>query len=112
MLTGPPAVVSRRAQEPNSLFAEPQPTNYDLHFRVAGVPVRVHPLFWLVTVILGAGGGRFDPVPVGLWVVAVFISILVHELGHVAAFRYYGVGSHVVLHAFGGLAVADSEVGW
>jgi stage IV sporulation protein FB len=98
-----------------TLFAaEPPPTDYDLHFRVAGVPVRVHPLFWLITILLGASGSgaKQSLLPVLLWVVAVFVSILVHELGHVAAFRRYGVSSHVVLYSFGGLAVPDSEIGW
>jgi Zn-dependent protease len=93
--------------------AEPQPTHYDLNFRVAGVPVRVHPFFWLFTILLGTQGGDLnDPVPVFLWVVAVFVSILIHELGHVAAFRYYGMNAHVVLYTFGGLAVADGEYRW
>ena len=94
--------------------AEPPPTNYDLHFRVAGVPIRVHPLFWLITVLLGASGGGANQTlfPVLLWVIVVFVSIVIHELGHVAAFHYYGVSSHVVLYSFGGLAVADSEMGW
>jgi len=91
--------------------AEPPPTDYDLHFRVAGVPVRVHPLFWLITVLLGTRGVE-SLLPVLLWVVAVFVSILIHELGHVAAFRYYGSSAHVVLYSFGGLAIADSEFGW
>jgi stage IV sporulation protein FB len=89
------------------LFFEPQPTPYDLHFMVGNVPVRVHPLFWVVTVLLGTSGGT-QPVNVGLWLVAVFVSILVHELGHDLAFRYYGIHSHVVLHAMGGLAVPDT----
>lgn len=88
-------------------FVEPPPTPYDLHFRVAGVPVRVHPLFWLATVFMGLGRDG-DPIEVLLWVVAVFACILVHELGHVLAFRYYGMSAHVVLHAFGGLAIPNA----
>ena len=91
-------------------FVEPPPTSYDLHFRVAGVPVRVHPLFWLATVFMGLGADG-DPIDVLLWVVAVFTCILVHELGHVLAFRYYGMSAHVVLHAFGGLAIPGAGRG-
>jgi len=86
-------------------FAEPPPTQYDLRFMVGSVPVRVHPMFWLVTVLLGATGQT--PINVLIWVIAVFVSILVHEFGHVFAFRYYGIHSHVVLQAMGGLAVPD-----
>lgn len=87
-------------------FAEPQPTQYDLNFMIGDVPVRVHPMFWLMTVLLGASNPQ--PILVGLWVVAVFISILVHEFGHVLAFRYFGMRSHVVLQAMGGLAIPDT----
>jgi stage IV sporulation protein FB len=85
-------------------FVEPPPTPYDVHFRVADVPVRIHPMFWLMTLLLGAGRDG-DPARMLLWVVAEFACILIHELGHVAAFRYYGMHAHVVLHGFGGLAI-------
>jgi len=42
-----------------------------------------------------------------LFVIAMFFSILIHEFGHALAFRKYGIGSHVVLYHFGGLAVPD-----
>ena len=28
-------------------------TQYDLRFRLLGVPVRIHPFFWLVSAIMG-----------------------------------------------------------
>ena len=37
------------------MLGEPARTQYDLHFRLAGIPVRVHPLFWLVAALLGLG---------------------------------------------------------
>lgn len=43
-----------------------------------------------------------------IWVAAVFVSILIHELGHALAFRRYGIHSYMVLYHFGGLAVPDS----
>ncbi|HEY1598693.1 MAG TPA: site-2 protease family protein [Pirellulales bacterium] len=88
-------------------FVEPPPSPYDLHFNVGDVPVRVHWTFWLMTLLLGAGADG-DPARVLLWTVAEFACILVHELGHVAAFRYYGMNAHVVLHSFGGLAIPTS----
>ena len=30
------------------MLGMPTPTPFDLHFRLLGIPVRVHPLFWLV----------------------------------------------------------------
>lgn len=89
------------------MFAEPPETAYDLRFHVLGVPVRVHPMFWLMALLLSGLG---EPLGVAIWVVAVFVSIVVHELGHCAAFRWYGVQSHVVLHGLGGLAIPHATV--
>ncbi len=40
-----------------------------------------------------------------------FVSILVHELGHAFAFRYFGQPARVVLYWMGGLAIPDSGGG-
>jgi Zn-dependent protease len=85
---------------------EPQPTAYDLRFRVAGIPVRVHPLFWLMTLILGAQG---EPGPeLLIWIGVVFVSILAHELGHASMHRYFGQPARIWLYLMGGLTVADA----
>jgi Zn-dependent protease len=86
-----------------TVFAEPPPTRYDVRFRLGSVPVRIHPLFWLSTIGLSMGPGSTF-VGIVSWVVAVFVSILVHELGHVAAFRRYGQRARVTLYGGGGLA--------
>jgi Zn-dependent protease len=86
------------------LLGEPAPTSADLHFRLFGFPVRVHPFFWVVTLLLGMGGGPADPANTLIWVVVVFVSILVHELGHAVMQRYYGGHPWITLYSFGGLA--------
>ncbi len=89
-------------------LAEPPPTQGDLHFRVAGTPVRIHPFFWVTTLILGlSGGGRTPPAELLGWVVAVVVSILIHEFGHAILQRRYGGHPRIILHGFGGLAVCD-----
>ena len=90
------------------LFQVPPPTRYDLRFNLAGFPVRVHPLFWLIAVLLGYSSG--DILQILVWVVVVFISILVHELGHALAFRRYGLESQIILHFAGGLTVPESTL--
>lgn len=88
------------------------PTRFDLRFSIAGIPVRVHPLFWLVTLLLGSSGALAE---IPIWIVVVFISLLVHELGHALAFRRYGIRSQIVLHAMGGLTVPEAAplgTGW
>jgi stage IV sporulation protein FB len=88
------------------LFQPPPPTRYDLRFNLAGFPVRVHPLFWLIAVLLGSSSG--DIVQILVWVIVVFVSILIHELGHALAFRRYGLSSQIVLHFAGGLTIPES----
>jgi len=87
------------------LFASPTPTRYDLRFSLAGIPIRVHPLFWLIALLFGASAGGV--VQVLIWVAVVFVSILVHELGHAFAMRFYGQRSYIVLHGAGGLTVPE-----
>ena len=87
------------------LLGEPPATQYDLHFEMAGVPVRVHPMFWLAGLILGS---RSDGLGLLLFVIALFVSIVVHELGHSMMMRRFGISSHIVLHMMGGLAIPDS----
>jgi stage IV sporulation protein FB len=90
------------------LFQPPPPTRYDLRFNLAGFPVRVHPLFWLIAVLLGSGSG--DPLQILIWVFVVFVSILIHELGHALAFRRYGLSSQIILHFSGGLTIPESTL--
>lgn len=88
------------------MFAEPDRTGLDLSFRLFGFPIRVHPFFWLATILFGSDWFSPDhPQFFLIWVAVVFVSILVHELGHAFAFRACGVGASVVLHAMGGLAI-------
>lgn len=90
------------------MFQPPPPTRYDLRFSIAGIPVSVHPLFWLIALLLGSTG---DILLVPIWIAVIFVSILVHELGHALAFRRYGQRSQIVLHFAGGLTIPES-VSW
>jgi len=79
-----------------------------------GTPVRVHPMFWLVNVVLGWDnamhpGGEGLPVLL-LWVACVFVSILVHEFGHVLMGRLFGSYGYIVLYGMGGLAIGSNQV--
>jgi len=79
-----------------------------LRFNLFGFPILIHWMFWLNTALMS---GRWDATsPEQLrellaWVVAVLLSILIHELGHALTMRNFGdhrVG--IMLYAFGGLA--------
>lgn len=77
-------------------------------FNLFGFPVAVHWMFWLVSSLLGAGfvGDSAETRFLFLvWLAVVFVSIMVHELGHAFMMRKLGDRSvHIVLHAMGGYA--------
>ncbi len=93
---------------------EPAPTQFDLHFRLFGIHVRVHPMFWVISACLGwppggpdRYGNKFLPL-LGIWIACVFVSVLIHELGHVLVGRVFGSHGNIVLYSMGGLAIGSS----
>ena len=84
------------------MFGTVAPTPYDLRFSLFGIPVRVHPFFWLVSLVMG--WSPHNPKLMLVWVLCVFVSILVHELGHALTAQYFGWAPHIVLYSFGGYA--------
>ena len=88
---------------------EPPTSKLDVHFSIGKIPVRVHPLFGLISIVLGAFAVRGSSinmlVGMALWTAAVFVSILVHELGHALVAKAQGWPPRIVLHSMGGLAI-------
>ncbi len=74
--------------------------------------MRVHPMFWVVSAFLGwnvvseNNGLRL----LLIWILCVFFSILLHELGHVFVGRFFGSRGHIVLYSFGGLAIGSKAL--
>jgi stage IV sporulation protein FB len=106
-------------------LGEPQQSQYDWRFQLFGFPVRVTWLFWAVSAALGynlAMNFQFQYAREGIdvqlwllllvWVGVTFTSILVHELGHALAFRYFGIESEIVLYQMGGLAIPGAGMIW
>jgi Zn-dependent protease len=97
------------------MLAEPQASAYDVHFSLFGIPIRIAWTFWLLPLVLGyelvRSIDRSLPnspgiLPLmGVCVLGVFASLLVHELGHALMMRRYGVHAGIVLYHFGGLAI-------
>lgn len=84
------------------------PTPYDLRFRLLGIPVRVHPLFWLVMALL-SGGQNHLPL-ILTFIGCAFVSILVHEFGHGLMARYFGYHpSEIVLYGMGGYCACEID---
>ncbi len=77
------------------------PTPFDLKFRLLGVDARIHWTFWLGGLLFTRGSTEFSLVLTGI--ATLFISILVHEMGHALSGKYFGdrVPS-ITLHAMGG----------
>jgi stage IV sporulation protein FB len=82
-------------------------TPYDLRFQLLGIPVRVHPLFWVVMAVLGWEDRNLAMVAV--WVACAFVSILVHEYGHGLMSRVFGSSPSIVLWGMGGLCYSQAE---
>jgi Zn-dependent protease len=95
------------------VIAEPQPTRYDLNFRIGPFPARVHPFFWLMTLLMGQNtlNGPNPLAHLAIWVGVVFVSILVHELGHALAYRAFRSPARIWLYWFGGLAISNYPPG-
>lgn len=87
------------------MFGMAGETEFDLRFRLLGIPVRVHPIFWLSTGFMVWGDGNLPFVAIG--VLSIFVSILVHELGHALVIRRYGYPSEIVLYFFCGYATSS-----
>lgn len=91
------------------MLAAPEPTAYDLRFRLLGIPVRVHPLFWIVSALLGGIGSGTDFKITLMWIAAVFVSIVVHEMGHGLMTRFCGGYPRIMLYSMGGLCSSDEN---
>ncbi len=85
------------------LFGPQSETRYDLRFSLFGIPVRVHPFFWVAALLFGAASANF--IALLIWVVLVFVTILIHELGHALTMRSYGQPCRIFLYLGGGLTV-------
>lgn len=84
-----------------------------LRFGLFGFPVRVQWTFWLTALLLSGGLTRTDrdaPIWMLAWTLAVFISVLWHELGHAFAFRRFRGYPEIVLYHFGGYAQSSGSL--
>jgi stage IV sporulation protein FB len=78
-----------------------------ISFSIFNIPVRVLPWFWITLALIGGVLGADSKQAlfnILLFLIAGFISILVHELGHALTAKYFGKRVEIVLQAFGGYA--------
>lgn len=77
-------------------------------FTLFGFPVRVELFFWLTALFLG--WRNRDGWLLVAWIAIVFVSVMLHEMGHAFAYRRYGQQSQIVLHGFGGVTMATQRL--
>jgi stage IV sporulation protein FB len=74
-------------------------------FSIAGIPVRVEPVFLVIAALFGLQYANYSVSLVFVWIAVTFVSILVHEMGHALVLKAFGQPSHIVLHGLGGVTV-------
>ncbi|HLV21906.1 MAG TPA: site-2 protease family protein [Polyangiaceae bacterium] len=73
-----------------------------LRFNLLGFPVHIQPGFWLLALLIGSAGKQ-GLLQSSILIAVIFVSVLVHELGHAYAARSYGQKPTILLHMMGGL---------
>jgi Zn-dependent protease len=81
-----------------------------LRFSLFKMPVTVRGSFLLIAVLIGLTGGRDISFAIA-WVSVVFVSILIHELGHAVTARMFGSKVAIELNGLGGLTRWSSPDG-
>ena len=79
--------------------------------KVLGIPTKIDPSFFVLSLFLAASRGFNLPLLLE-WLVVVFISVLVHELGHALVARRFGLSPQITLYSMGGLTSwsEDTEI--
>src|SRR4051794_14917538 len=72
-----------------------------MRFRLFGFPVEIQFTFWIGTFLFSRWQQGID-ITILVWMAVVFVSILVHELGHAVAIRRHGATPEISLHWMGG----------
>ena len=70
--------------------------------KVLGIPTKIDPSFYVLSLFLGASRGLNLPLLLE-WLVVVFTSVLLHELGHALVARRFGLSPQITLYSMGGL---------
>jgi Zn-dependent protease/CBS domain-containing protein len=82
------------------------------NLRVFGVPIRLHFTFVLLLVFLiSIGlGGKQSGAATAVYILALFASVLLHEIGHVLVARWYGIGTReIVMFPIGGVSRLENQ---
>lgn len=70
-----------------------------VRFKLFGIPIGIDWSFLIVPVLAWSGGWQRALI----WTTVIFVSVLLHELGHAIAMRVFGFSPRVSIYALGGL---------
>src|SRR5262249_39941069 len=70
--------------------------------KIFGIPVKIDPSFLFICALL-AFSRLSTPAFLIEWLIVIFVSILVHELGHALVVRSFGLSPQIMLYSMGGL---------
>ena len=101
-------LLSRSLLKEFVMFGFSGPTQYDLRFSLLGIPVFVNPMFWAMSAFMGwnvVTTPGLGPICLLIWIASIFVSILIHELGHAIFAKAFGWPPQIFLYHMGGLAV-------
>ena len=73
----------------------------NLSFRLGKIPVRIQPSFFLIA-LLFVIYGTVNLGTLAAWVAIVFVSVMLHELGHATMGLAFGLSPSIELHGMGG----------
>ena len=83
-----------------AVFSTPVASRHGIFFWLLRTLVKVRYTFFLTALLLGLR--RPSVITLLEWVVVSFLAVLLHELGHALAARFYRQNPHIELHAMGG----------
>ncbi len=73
-------------------------------FKIPGsIPIQIYPLFFLVVFALSAINSNFEPTLMLIWMFVIFVSLIVHEMGHALTAVAFGQRASIDLVGFGGV---------
>ena len=77
--------------------------------KLFGFPLHVDPSALLVLALILFMGGWGNLVVSGVFVLAIAVSVVIHELGHAVVIKAMGWDAEIVIHGFGGVTLSQSQ---
>jgi Zn-dependent protease len=78
--------------------------------KIFGIPIKIDPSFLIVCAIL-AYPRLSQPDLLVEWLIVIFVSIIIHELGHALMVRLFGMTPQIMLYSMGGLTSWQDDRG-